>query len=99
MASYTYIQKTWPFQLQFEIDIFGVMILQMKQKTKFWKIGPRTFKGIIKHNIPRKQHKTLGSRLRKSALNTQELIKSHHFIMFIPIWHESSIYPIHVTHV
>ena len=34
----------WPFQPKFQIYIFGVMILQMKQKIKFWKIGPRTFK-------------------------------------------------------
>ena len=29
-----------PFLVKFEIYIFGVMILQMKQKTKFWKIAP-----------------------------------------------------------
>ena len=29
----SYIQTAWPFQLKFEIYIFGVMILQMKQKT------------------------------------------------------------------
>ena len=28
-----YILMAWPFQLKFEIYIFGVMILQMKQKT------------------------------------------------------------------
>ena len=30
----------WWLQLKFWIYIFGVMILQMEQKTKFWKIGP-----------------------------------------------------------
>ena len=34
----------WQFQLKFQIYIFGVMILQMKQKTEFWKIGPCIFK-------------------------------------------------------
>ena len=33
----------WPFQQQFQIYIFGEMILQMKQKTKFWKIEPCNF--------------------------------------------------------
>ena len=33
----SYIQTSWPFQLKFQIDIFGEMIFQMKQKTKFWK--------------------------------------------------------------
>ena len=32
--------------LRFEIYPFGVMLLKMKQKTKFWKIGPCTFKLI-----------------------------------------------------
>ena len=40
----SHIQTAWPFQLKFEINIFGVMILQMKQKTKFWQVGPCTFK-------------------------------------------------------
>ena len=39
-----YMQTAQPFQLKFEIYFFGVMILQMKQKTKFWKIGLCTFK-------------------------------------------------------
>ena len=39
---------TWPFQPVFWIYIFGVVIRQMKQNTKFWKIGPCTciFKGF-----------------------------------------------------
>ena len=37
----SYIQTAWPFQLKFAIYIFGVVILQMKQKTKFWKIQDR----------------------------------------------------------
>ena len=40
----SYILMAWPFQLKFEIYVFGVMILQMKKKTKFWKIGPCIFK-------------------------------------------------------
>ena len=40
----------WPFQLKFEIYIFGVMVLQMKQKTQFWKIGPCIFKEF--HMVP-----------------------------------------------
>ena len=31
------MQTAWPFQLKFEIYIFGVMILQMKQKIKLKK--------------------------------------------------------------
>ena len=35
MASY--IQTAWRIWLKSKIYISGVMILQMKQKTKFWK--------------------------------------------------------------
>ena len=41
-----YIQTDWPFQLKFEIYIFGVVILQIKQKSKFWQIGSCTFKWL-----------------------------------------------------
>ena len=39
----SYIQTAWSFQLKIWVYFFGVMILQMKQKTKFCKIGPCTF--------------------------------------------------------
>ena len=35
----SYIQMAWPFQLKFEIYILVVMIFQMKERAKFWKIG------------------------------------------------------------
>ena len=41
----------WPFQLKFEIYIFGVMILQMKQKTKLWKIELNTFNQVLLPSI------------------------------------------------
>ena len=41
----------WPFQLKLEIYLFAVMILQMKQKNKFWKIGMCTFKDDTKFII------------------------------------------------
>ena len=33
-----YVQTAWPFQMKFETYIFGVMILQMKEKTNFEKL-------------------------------------------------------------
>ena len=39
------MQKAWPFQPKFQMNIFGVTILQVKQKTKVWKIGLGTKKG------------------------------------------------------
>ena len=40
------IKTVWQILLKFQIYIFGVMILQMKYKTKFWKIWPCNFKLI-----------------------------------------------------
>ena len=42
----SYVQTAWRFQLIFLIYIFGAMILQIKQKTKFWKIGPCAFNWV-----------------------------------------------------
>ena len=43
----SYIQMVWPFQLKFEIHIFGVIILQMTERTKFSKIESCIFNNVL----------------------------------------------------
>ena len=56
-----YIQMAWPFQQKFHIYIFRVMILQMQQKTKFWKIqlSPLTWLGHDIHHALVESHKVV----------------------------------------
>ena len=55
----SYIKMPWPFQRKFQINIFGVMTLQMKQKTWFWEMLPCTLKDV------RKIVQTSGLRMQK----------------------------------